>query len=134
LQLAQKLFPPEQCCSAAVAAEVERKEQHMSEMIPFGGGLAKRDSRAVRAELSRLDAHGRVELARINQQADLQAERIAAVGYVGKRAMHEVAMLSQLEVQLCTVVPAATGRLQGMGDLAALVMADVVTETVRRVK
>ena len=69
----------------------------MSEIIPYSGRLAKRDSRAVRAELSRLDARGQVELARINQQADLQAERVAAVGYVGKRAMHEVAMLSQLE-------------------------------------
>src|SRR2546430_1500748 len=103
-------------------------------MIPYGSRLAKRDSRAVRAELSRLDARGQLELARINQQADLQADRIAAVGYVGKPAMHEGAMLSQLEVQLCAVVPAATGRLQGMGDLAALAMADIVMETVRRVK
>jgi hypothetical protein len=106
----------------------------MSEMIPYSGRLAKRDSRAVRAELSRLDARGQLELARINQQADLQAERVAAVGYVGKRAMHEVAMLSSLELQLCAVVPAATARLQGMGDLAALAMADVMSETVRRVK
>lgn len=103
----------------------------MSEMVPFGGGLAKRE---VRRELSRMDGRGRVELARINQQADLQAERLAAVGYVGKRAMHEVAMLSQLEVQLSALVPAATPRLQGIGDLTALAMADVVSETVRRVK
>jgi hypothetical protein len=106
----------------------------MSEMVPFGGGLAKREARAVGRELSRLDAHGRLELARISQAADLQAERLAGIGYVGKRAMHEVAMLSQLEVQLSAVVPAATPRLQGMGDMAALAMAEVVSETVRRVK
>jgi hypothetical protein len=75
-----------------------------------------------------------LELARINQQADLQAERIAAVGYVGKRALHEVAMLSQLEVQLSCLVPSATPRLQGIGDLTALAMAEVVSETVRKVK
>jgi hypothetical protein len=106
----------------------------MSEMVPFGGGLARRESRAVSRELSRRDGRGRVEMARINQQADLQAERIAAVGYVGKRAMHEVTMLSQLEVQLSALVPSATPRLQGLGDLTALAMADVVSETVRRVK
>jgi hypothetical protein len=106
----------------------------MSEIVPFGGGLAKRQSRALSRELSRLDSHGRYELARIGQEADLQAERIAAVGYVGKRAMHEMAMVSQLEVQLSSLVPAATCRLQGLGDLTALAMADVVGETVRRVK
>jgi hypothetical protein len=107
---------------------------HVSEMVPFGSRLAKGESRAVSRELSRLDGRGRVEMARINQAADLQAERIAAVGYVGKRALHEVAMLSQLEVQLSSLVPAAMVRLQGLGDLTALAMADVVSETVRRVK
>jgi hypothetical protein len=106
----------------------------MSEIVPFGGGLAKRESRAASRELSRLAARGRVELARISQEADLQAERIAAIGYVGKRAMHEVTMLSQLEVQLSNLVPSAIPRLQGLGDLAALAMADVLSETVRRVK
>jgi len=45
-----------------------------------------------------------------------------------------MAMVSQLEVQLSSLVPAATCRLQGLGDLTALAMADVVGETVRRVK
>lgn len=106
----------------------------MSEMVPFGGGLARRESRAVSRELSRLEGRSRLSLARIDQEADLQAERVAAVGYVGKRAMHEVTMLSQLEVQLAALVPSATPRLQGIGDLTALAMADVVSETVRRVK
>ncbi len=81
-----------------------------------------------------MDGQGQLELARINQQADLQAERVSAVGYVGKRAMHEVAMVSQLEVQLSVLVPAAIPRLQGIGDLTALAMADVVSATVRKVK
>jgi hypothetical protein len=106
----------------------------MSELVPSRRGLATRESRLVSRELSRLDARGQIELARISQQADLQAERLAAVGYVGKRAMHEVTMLSQLEVQLSALVPSATPRLQGIGDLTALAMADVVSETVRRVK
>lgn len=106
----------------------------MTEIVPSGGGLAGRDVRRVSRELSRLNAEGLVDLARINQQAQLQAERAAAVGYVGKRAMHEVAMLSQLEVQLSMLVPSSAPRLQALGDLSALAMADVVSDTVRRVK
>ena len=56
-----------------------------------------------------------------------------AVGYVGKRAMHEVAMISQLEQQLSALVPMATARLQAIGDMVALEAADVVADTVRRV-
>jgi len=107
----------------------------VSELVSFGGsGLTKRDARTVSRELSKLDGRGRMEVARIGQEAGLQAERIAAVGYVGKRALHEVAMLSQLEVQLSCLVPSATPRLQGIGDLTALAMAEVVSETVRKVK
>src|SRR5438067_1223372 len=102
----------------------------MSEMVPFGGGLARRDSRQISRELSRLDARGRIELARIEQEADLQSGRVGAVGYVGKRAMYEVAMLSELEVQLSALSPAAAPRLQGIGDLTAVAIADVVTQTV----
>jgi hypothetical protein len=85
-------------------------------------------------ELSRLNGRGRLELARIDQEAELQAERVSAVAYVGKRAMHEVTMVSQLELQLSAVVPAATPRLQGIADLTALAMADVLSETVRKVR
>lgn len=106
----------------------------MSELVPLGGAVSRRDSRHLSRELSRLDSRGRFEIARISQEADLQAERVAGVAYVGKRALHETAMLSQLEVQLSALVPAATARLQGLGDLTALAMADVVSETVRRVK
>lgn len=106
----------------------------MSELVRRGGGLARQDARLVGRELSRVDAQGQVELARINQQADIQAERLTAIGYVGKRALQEVAMLSQLEVQLSALVPGAIPRLQGIGDLTALAMADVVSETIRRVR
>jgi hypothetical protein len=106
----------------------------MSDIVPTRGFLVGRDARQVGRELSRLEGYGRLELARIDQEAELQAERLSAVAYVGKRAIHEVTMLSQLEVQLSALVPAATPRLQGIGDLTALAMAEVVSETVRKVK
>lgn len=99
-----------------------------------GSGLARPAHRRMQRELDRLDKNGQLEIARINQAADIQAERVAAVGYVGKVALREVAMLSQTEQQLASLVPMATGRLQGIADLAALALADVVAETTRRVK
>jgi hypothetical protein len=106
----------------------------VSNLMPTPGALTPRETRRLGRELGRLDVQGRFEIARIAQQADLQAERVSAVAYVGRRAMHEVTMLSQLEVQLSALVPSATPRLQGIGDLTALGMADVVAETVRKVR
>jgi hypothetical protein len=105
----------------------------MNELVPTQGVFGARESRQVGRELSKLESHGRLAIARIDQEADLQAERLSALAYVGKRAMHEVTMLSQLEVQLSAVVPSAMPRLQGLGDITALAMADVVSETVRKV-
>lgn len=105
----------------------------MSELVPSRGLLASREERQVSRELARLGGRGRLEIARIDQEADLQAERLSALAYVGKRALHEVTMLSQLEVQLSALVPSAIPRLQGIGDITALAMADVVSETVRKV-
>ena len=106
----------------------------MDELVRRTSGLGGREIRTLGRELSRLDGRGRLEIARIGLQSDLQAERVSAIAYVGKRAMHEVTMLSQLEVQLAAVVPSAAPRLQGIGDIAALSVADAVAETIRRVR
>jgi|SRR5579862_263870 len=98
-------------------------------LVPFAGGLARREFR----ERTRMDAGTRLELARIEQQADLQAARAQAVGYVGKRAMSELSLLTQVEIQLSTLTPMATARLQVLGDLCAIAMADVVADTARKV-
>jgi hypothetical protein len=107
----------------------------MSELSLYrANGLGRREARMVGRELDRLDAHGQIQIAAIDHQAELQAARVQAIGYVGKRAMHEVTLLSQLEQQLSALVPISTGRLQALGDMAALGMADVVSDTVRKVR
>jgi signal recognition particle subunit SEC65 len=106
----------------------------MSELVPLGSSLARRESRAVTRELARIEGRSAVEIARITQAADLQAERVSGIAYVGKRALHEMAMVSQLEVQLSNLVPAASARLQGIADLTALAAAEVVGDTVRKVR
>jgi hypothetical protein len=105
-----------------------------SNIVPAASGnLARRESRYAGRALARVDTQTELGLAQIDQAAKLQAARVMAVTYVAKRAMHEVALLSQLEVQLSTVVPMATSRLQGLGDVAALEAADVISQTVRKV-
>jgi hypothetical protein len=105
----------------------------MSNLVPSGtNSIVGRQSRYAGKALTRLDDRVTVGVAEIEAEAELQATRVMAVSYVGKRAMHEVAVVSQLEQQLATMVPMATSRLQAIGDMLALDMADVVGNTVRR--
>jgi hypothetical protein len=95
--------------------------------------IARRESRYAGRALARLDSQTEFGIAEIESTAEMQATRVMAVAYVGKRAMHEVAMISQLEQQLAAVVPMATSRLQAIGDIVALQTAEVVADTVRQV-
>ena len=96
--------------------------------------LSRSDSRQLDRALSRLQAESRMGGAEIVQAAELQAVRVDAVTWVGKRALHNVALLSQLETQLVGLVPTATGRLQAIGDMTSLAVAEVVSDTLRQVR
>lgn len=108
----------------------------MTDIIPVTGGVnsyvQKRQDRALSRQLSELDRRVVVGLARLEQQAQLQANKAHAVGYVGQQALQAVAMVSQLEVQLGQTVPAAVTRLQGVADMTALAIAQVVADTSRK--
>jgi len=107
----------------------------MSNLVPTNNsGSGSRGSRYAGRALARLDARTELGIAEIESQAELQAARIMAVGYVGKRAMHEVAMISQLEQQLAELVPSCAPRLRAIGDMVALAAADVVASTVWRMQ
>ena len=106
----------------------------MSDIALRGGAFGSMSPRGTGRVLGRIDAQTQVGIAQIDQAAELQSRRVDAIGYVGKRALHEVALLSQLEQQLSALVPMAAGRLQALGDMAALGMADVVSDTVRKVR
>jgi len=106
----------------------------MANIVPVrDGGYDRRESRMASRLLVRLENQTDIGIARIEYAAELQAGRVRAVGYVGKKALTEIALVSQLESQLCAIVPMAASRLQAIGDMAALETADVVSQTVRRV-
>jgi hypothetical protein len=95
--------------------------------------FGSRDNRQVGRELARLDAQARLSLAGIERTADVQAGRVQSLAYVGKQAMHAVVMVSEVEQQLCRLVPEAAGRLSAIGDITALGLAEIVTDTARQV-
>lgn len=107
----------------------------MSDLIPSTQGLATRiEQRSTARAVARIQSGTDVGLARVEQQAIMQVARADAVAYVGRAGMQAVAMVSQLEAQLGQVCPLAVTRLQGIADMTALGIAEVVADTVRKVR
>lgn len=98
-----------------------------------GLGLSRREVRQVGSQLAAIEVQGQLDLARIDREASLQAARVHSVAFVGKLALHAAAMVSETEQQLARVVPEAQGRLAAIGDLTAMSLAQVVTDTVGKV-
>jgi len=97
----------------------------------YGGNTISR--RAGRT-IARMDDGVSVRLARLQNEAEIQADKVAAVSYVGTRAMQSAAMLSQMEQQLAQTVPIATTRLEGLANITAAAMAELVVDTAHIVR
>jgi len=91
------------------------------------------EPRRVSKALDRLAAQTGLTVAEIQAQAEIEAEKIEGIGYVGAVAQQRVALLTQMEQQLSQTVPLAASRLQAIGDMAVLGMADVVGSAARRI-
>jgi hypothetical protein len=103
-------------------------------VVPAARGLAEPWAmRSTSKALARMDSRQVLKQTAIEHESELQVDRVQAVGYVGQQGMQVVAMVSQMESNLATLVPAAGSRLQAIGDLISLEVADVVSQTVRRV-
>jgi len=109
----------------------------MSNLIPASDGnnsyITKREDRTLNRQLARLEQSGAVGMARIEQQAQLESAKAHAVGYVGQQAMQAVTMVSQMEGQLGQACPLAVMRLQGIADMTALSIAQVVADSARKI-
>lgn len=105
-----------------------------TELVPFttSTGHDRRESRAMVRQIEGFERSKTVALARVEAQAQIEAGKTHAVGFVGQQAMQAVAMVSQLEQQLGEACPIAVTRLQGIADMAALSMAQVVADTARK--
>lgn len=109
----------------------------MSNLIPFTsgtGGLLPRDARTTGRGLSHLRGQSALDVARVDAVAELQAVKVEAVAQVAGRALQATALAAQLEQQLSQAVPLAAGRLQAIGDMAALQTIDIVADTAWKLK
>lgn len=84
-------------------------------------------NRGYSKSLTTLNRSTSLSLARVANETQVQEAVAIGVAQVGATAMRQIAMVSQLEVQLSQLVPAAVPRLQAIGDLTALAMAEVVS-------
>jgi len=105
----------------------------MPELVPFPLN-GSREPKATGRELAQVERARRVGLAVIDQVADHQTARVDAVAYVGVRAMNRAAQVVEIASQLSTLVPEAAQQLQGLANVVALGMAEVVSDTARRVR
>lgn len=104
----------------------------MSTLIPAEGLITNtRQERAVSRALAGLNRSTEVGLARLEHQAQIESAKAHAVGYVGQQAMQAVTMVSQMEGQLGQTCPLAVTRLQGIADMTALSIAQVVADSAR---
>lgn len=106
----------------------------MSALIPTGPAdfPSRRAERALARQLDGLERSTAMGLARIEQRARIEAAKAHACGHVGQQGMQAVAMLSQMEGQLGQACPMAVTRLQGIADMSALAIAQVVADSARK--
>lgn len=104
----------------------------MSTLQPYANDPLRPLSSTTRRGLHRLAAATDIALARVSAAAELEAAKLDSLQLLAGRAMQGVALVSQLEQQLATAVPIASGRLQVIGDMHALASADVVASAPRR--
>lgn len=99
----------------------------------LSSALSRRVGRQAGYELAKVDAGTALSLAEVESAAEIQCAKVDAVAQVGRRAMQDAALLSQVEVQLAMAVPHASGRLAAIADLTAIAMTEVVVDAARRI-
>ena len=102
----------------------------MSQIQPYQPlALASRTGRA----LARLSNETALAVALVDAKADVEATKVDGVTTVAAKALHSVALLSQMEQSLAQTVPHASGRLATVADLAALSLAEVVANAAHKI-
>ena len=101
----------------------------MTSIQPFGTanrGISRQAGRA----LNRMENATTVEIARVNSRGDVHASKVDVVSDVTQRALQGAAFLTQVEAQLGAAVPMAVSRLEGIANIGALGLSQLVMDTV----
>jgi hypothetical protein len=98
----------------------------------MSGLVTAHGNQQYRRSLARVNDQIDIELARSASVAEIDSARLDGLQLIAARALHGIALVSQLEQQLALIVPIAASRLQTVGDVHALASAQAVSDSVRR--
>jgi hypothetical protein len=105
----------------------------MSEVQPYKSALLLGDiGRQAERKLQRMYARSAMERELLKRLAELEADTSDAITYVGLRALHNTAILSQTEQNLGQAVPHASGRLDLIASVTSLALADHAQQAFQR--
>lgn len=99
----------------------------------YGAVPATRGRRLDRA-VGRVEERADICRALIDEEAETLAVKADALGYIGGRAMQTAALISQMEQQLSTAVPMASGRVASIADITALALSGLVADGAARLR
>jgi hypothetical protein len=108
----------------------------MSELpVPYRrGALSKIEGRQAELKLAKLRHDAALEKERLRLAAEIEAVRVDSQIYVGRRAMRNVAFLSEFEELLARLSPTALSRVSAMADITCLSIAEMVSESARKLQ
>lgn len=104
----------------------------MSQLDTFAPSTTSSFFSRTSRDIARVVSGAELSTIRLAASAHVEQARLDAVDHVASRALQGVAMVSQLEQQLATMVPFATSRLQAIGDMHAFAVANELVSFSRR--
>ena len=99
----------------------------MASLLPGSRGQLTR-------ALGRIEGGKVLAIAKVDAVAQVQAAQIDAITAVTQRGLQGAAFISQVEQQLAQVVPLAASRLQAIGDIGTLALAQVTMDTANKLR
>ena len=107
----------------------------MSNIEQYRGASVNRGlTRQVGRGLARIDGNASMDIARVQAREDIQNAQVEAMASVTQRGLQGVAFVSQVEQQLAQAVPLAASRLQGIANIGALGISQVVMDTANKLR
>jgi hypothetical protein len=98
--------------------------------MPYERGTLSRLERKRNKLQDEADLHKQ----RLRAQGEIEATRLDAFTHVARRAMYDASLLSLLEGSLSQLSPRSISRLEALGDIGALSLAEMLTEAARRLQ
>jgi hypothetical protein len=106
----------------------------MSELDRYNVSRGQLLTGNVNRAVARVEGGAHVAVARVQAEATVRAAQVDAVASVTQRGLQATAFFTQVEQQLSQAVPLAASRLQAIGDIGALGLAQVVMDAANDVR